>query len=79
MNNSYGEFKKEKPPTFDGEVKSGQEAEFLLLGMRHYFQVQDYSGNMKARVSIFNLTGRESIMEGDFKRHRWTLQPSRED
>ena len=22
-NNSYGEFKKEKTPTFDGEVKSG--------------------------------------------------------
>ena len=26
-NNSYGEFKKAKPPTFDGEVKSSQEAE----------------------------------------------------
>ena len=26
-NNSYGEFKKVKPPTFDGEVKSGQEFE----------------------------------------------------
>ena len=29
--------------------------------MRKYFQVQDYSGNMKARVAIFNLTGRASI------------------
>ena len=29
--------------------------------MRKYFQVQDYLGNMKARVSIFNLHGRESI------------------
>ena len=29
--------------------------------MREYFQVQDYSRNMKARVAIFNLNGRASI------------------
>ena len=29
--------------------------------MRKYFQVQDYSGNMKARVAILNLTRRASI------------------
>ena len=29
--------------------------------MRKYFQVQDYSRNMKARVAIFNLTRRASI------------------
>ena len=29
--------------------------------MRKYFQVQDYSRNMKARVAIFNLNGRVSI------------------
>ena len=29
--------------------------------MRKYFQVQDYSGSMKARVAIFNLNGRESV------------------
>ena len=29
--------------------------------MRTYFQVQEYYGNMKARVAIFNLTERESI------------------
>ena len=29
--------------------------------MRKYFQVQGYSRNMKARVAIFNLTGRASI------------------
>ena len=48
-------------PTFDGEIKTGQEAEAWFLGIKKYFQVQDYSGNMKARVSIFNLNGRESI------------------
>ena len=60
-NNSYGEFKKENPPAFEGEVKFGQEAESWILRMRKYFQVQDYSRNMKERVAIFNLNGRESI------------------
>ena len=60
-NHSRDEFKKARPPTFNGEIKNGQEAEAWLLGMRKYFQVQDYSGNMKARVAIFNLTGRASI------------------
>ena len=49
-------------PAFNGEIANGQEAEAWLLGMRKYFQVQDYSGNMKARVDIFNLIGRASIL-----------------
>ena len=61
QNHSCDEFKKARPPTINGEVKNGQEAKAWLLGMRKYFQVQDYSGNMKARVAIFNLTGRVSI------------------
>ena len=35
--------------------------------MRKYFQVQDYFGNMKARVSIFNLIGRASIWWEHFR------------
>ena len=64
---SRDEFKKAKPPPFDGEVKTGQDAEAWLLGIRKYFQVQDYLGNMKARVSIFNLNGRTSIWWEHFK------------
>ena len=45
---SQDEFKKDKPPTFDGEVKTRQEAESWLLGIKKYFQVQDYSGNVGA-------------------------------
>ena len=45
------EFRKAKPPTFDGEINTEQEAEAWLLGIKNYFQVHDYSGNMKARVS----------------------------
>ena len=61
IDNLHREFRKDKPPTFDGEIKYGQEAEAWILGMRKYFQVQDYFGNMKARVAIFKLTGRSSI------------------
>ena len=59
--------KRQKPPTFDGEVKIGQEVEAWLLGIKKYFQVQYYLGNMKARFAIFNLNGRESIWWEHFK------------
>ena len=59
-NNSWDYFKKERPPNFNGEIKTSQEAKSWLLGMKKYFQVQDYSGNMKARVAIFNLNGRST-------------------
>ena len=45
----------------------GQEDESWILGIKKYFQVQDYSGNMKERVSIFNLNGRASIWWEHFK------------
>ena len=64
---SRDEFKKAKPPTFDGEVNTGQEAKAWLFGIKNYFQVQDYSRNMKERVTIFNLNGRESIWWEHFK------------
>ena len=65
---SRDKFKKAKPPTFDGEVKTGQEVEAWLLGMRKYFQVQKYYGNMKARVAMFNLTGRAFIWCEHFRK-----------
>ena len=47
QNRSRDEFKKARLPNFNGEVKTGQEAEAWILGMNKYFQVQNYSGNMK--------------------------------
>ena len=67
QNLSRDEFKKEMPPIFNGEIKNGQEAEAWLLGMRKYFQFQDYSGNMKAILAIFNLNGRASIWWDHFR------------
>ena len=67
QNHSRDEFKKARPPTFISEIKNGQEAESWLLGMRKYFQVQDYLGNMKSRVAIFNLIGIASIWWEHFR------------
>ena len=67
-NHSCDEFKKARLSIFNGEIKNGQEAEAWLLGMRKYFQVQHYSRNMKARVAIFNLTGRASIWWEHFRK-----------
>ena len=39
QNHSCDEFKKARTPTFNGEIKNGQEAEAWILGMRKYFQV----------------------------------------
>ena len=55
-----GEFKKIKPTSFDGESKTGEEAEAWLLDIKKYFQIYNYSSNMKVRMTIYNLKGRAS-------------------
>ena len=35
----FEEFKKAKPPSFDGEINKGEEAEAWLLGLKKYFRV----------------------------------------
>jgi hypothetical protein len=57
----FEEFRKAKPPSFDGEIKKGEEAEAWLLGLKKYFRVHDFSENSKARVDTFNLNGKASI------------------
>jgi hypothetical protein len=61
------EFEKEKAPTFDGDIKKGEEAEVWILGLKKYFRVHDYSENLKARISIFNLNGKASIWWEDLR------------
>jgi len=43
------EFKKAKPPNFDGEVKKSQDVEAWLLGINKLLRLHDYLENMKAR------------------------------
>jgi hypothetical protein len=57
----FEEFRKAKPPSFDGEIKKGEEAEAWLLGLKKYFRFHDFSENLKARVATFNLDRKASI------------------
>lgn len=41
------EFKKEKPPTVDGQMKNSEDAEAWLLGMKKLFRIHEYLENMK--------------------------------
>ena len=63
-----GELKKIKPPTFNGETEKGEEAESWLSGMRKYFQIYNYSNQLKARMAIYNLSGKADIWWQDLKR-----------
>jgi len=63
-----GEFKKIRPPTFNGEVDKGEEAEAWLSGMKKYFHIYNYSNRLKARMEIYNLTGKADIWWQDIKK-----------
>lgn len=53
------EFKKEKPPKFDGEMKKPQDAKQRLIDTRKLFH--EDPNNMKARLVTFSLKGKENI------------------
>ena len=53
--------------TYEGEVNIGEKAEEWLLGMSKYFQVHNYSSVMQARLSIYNLNGKEARWWRDLK------------
>lgn len=61
------EFKKSNPPTFDRYLKKSADVEAWLLGMKKFFQFHNYIDNMKARVDIFSLKGKEDIWWEDVK------------
>jgi hypothetical protein len=63
----FEEFRKAKPPSFNGEIKKGEEAEAWLLGLKKYFRFHDFSENLKARVATLNLNGKASIWWEDIK------------
>ena len=61
------EFKKIKPPTFNGETEKGEEAESWMSGMKKYFQIYNYSNKLKARMAIYNLIRKANILWRDLK------------
>ena len=62
-----GEFKKIKPPTFNGETEKGEEAESWLSRMRKYFQIYNYSNQLKERMAIYNLFWKGKYMVARFE------------
>ena len=62
------EFKKIKPPMFNGEIEKGKESKSWLLGMKTYFHICNYSDRLKAIMVIYNLTGKVDIWWKDIKR-----------
>jgi hypothetical protein len=56
-----GEMNKIKPPTFNGEHRKEEDAETWLLGMRKYFQLQNYSSHAEGRIAMYQLKGKASM------------------
>eukprot|EP00253_Pinus_taeda_P011485 PITA_11485 len=54
-----GEFRKIKPPHFDGEQE--EVAEAWIINMNKYFQLYEYDNNLKARLAIFQLQGKATL------------------
>ena len=54
-----GEFRKIKPPTFDGEAKEVTKA--WIINMNKYFQVYEYRRKLKARLAIFQLQEKATL------------------
>jgi hypothetical protein len=61
-----GEMNKIKPPTFDGEHKKEEDAETWLLGMKKYFQLQNYSTHAEGRIAMYQLKGKASMWWDQF-------------
>ena len=64
------EFKKENPPNFDGDLKKLEDVEAWILGMKTFFEIHEYTDNMKAIIVIFNLKGKVDIWWENLKRVR---------
>ena len=55
-----------KPPTFDREHKKEEDAKTLLLGMKKYFQLQNYSAHEEGRIAMYQLKGKASMWWDQF-------------
>jgi len=47
-----------KTPIFNGEIETGEEVEAWFSGMKKYFQIYNYYSELKAKMAIYNLTGK---------------------
>eukprot|EP00253_Pinus_taeda_P001689 PITA_01689 len=67
-----GEFRKIKPPHFDGEHEEAAEA--WLIDVNKYFQLYEYDHNLKARLAIFQLQGKATLWWEEVKIVKWITE-----
>jgi hypothetical protein len=65
-----------KPPTFDGEHKKDEDAETWLLGMKKYFQLNNYSSHAEGRIAIYQLKGKASMWWDQLVQVQHTVEKS---
>ena len=53
---------------FNWEIEKGEEVEAWLSGVKKYFQVYNYSDELKAKMAIYNLTGKADIWWQDIQK-----------
>ena len=53
---------------FNGEIEKGEEAEAWLYDMKKYFQIYNYSNELKAKMAIYNLTKKAYIWWQDINK-----------
>ena len=53
---------------FNGEIEEGKEAEAQLSTMKKYFQIYNYSDELKEKMAIYNVTGKEDIWWKDINK-----------
>jgi hypothetical protein len=58
VDNLQGESSKIKPHFFEGEREREDNVEAWFLGIRRYFQLNNYSSNLEARISTYHLHGK---------------------
>ena len=46
---------------FNKEIEKGEEEKSWLSGMKKYFQIYNYFDELKAKLTIYNLTGKADI------------------
>ena len=62
-----GGFRKIRASTYEGEVNTWGKDQEWMLGMSKYFQVHNYSSEMKARLAIYNINGKATTWRRDLK------------
>ena len=53
---------------FNGEIEKGEEPKAWLFGMKKYFQIYNYYDELKEKMVIYNLTGKDDIWWQDTKK-----------